>query len=224
MDEQTEAEKQTAKWDEWYRLQITQVWEDIQSGTDSFDNNMLALSSGALGVSLAFIKDIVPMGKAVCLTLLMASWIAFAVCIVITIVSFQVSIAALKEHRGFLNKVFASRTHEVFNHKTFLRKVLTGCTYAAGFFFIAGLSCTMVFVIKNVENVNMTHDTEPIKQAVVAGDVDSLNKGRQPMEMLPIPVPPTRVTTTSPPVQTVTQPTRGETAPAVPCQSTATKE
>lgn len=104
--------KDTAKeeWDRWHRTQAEQVKSDIDSSTDSFDKSMLTLSSGALGVSLAFIKDIVPLGQAAWIFLLLASWIAFALCIVTTVVSFQFSIAALKKQRDFLDDL----VHEKF--------------------------------------------------------------------------------------------------------------
>jgi hypothetical protein len=41
-----------------------QAWADQQASSDSFDNNLLAFSSGALGLSVAFVKDIVPLETA----------------------------------------------------------------------------------------------------------------------------------------------------------------
>jgi hypothetical protein len=41
------------------------VWDDTKSGTENFDKYMLTFSSGALGLSLGFIKDVVPIGKAI---------------------------------------------------------------------------------------------------------------------------------------------------------------
>jgi hypothetical protein len=43
--------------------------QNIRDSTSDFDKNLLALSSGALGISLAFIKDIVPLEQAMWLTL-----------------------------------------------------------------------------------------------------------------------------------------------------------
>jgi hypothetical protein len=58
MTEQTRAEKLH---DEYRK----KVWDDIKSGTENFDKYMLTFSSGALGLSLAFIKDVVPIGRAI---------------------------------------------------------------------------------------------------------------------------------------------------------------
>ena len=35
------------------------IWEDTKSGTENFDKYMLTFSSGALALSLGFIKDVV---------------------------------------------------------------------------------------------------------------------------------------------------------------------
>src|SRR5579885_1478933 len=49
--------------------------DDEKSGTESFDKNLLTFSSGALGLSLAFIKDIVPLSMAHWIACLFVSWI-----------------------------------------------------------------------------------------------------------------------------------------------------
>jgi hypothetical protein len=51
--------------EELYDQHRDKVWDDIKSGTESFDKNMLTFSSGALALSLAFIKDVVPLSKAI---------------------------------------------------------------------------------------------------------------------------------------------------------------
>src|SRR5271154_407065 len=73
------------------------VWEDTKSGTENFDKYMLTFSSGALALSLGFIKDIVKPEHAVSLGWLLASWVCFLLCISVTLVSFRVSIRALEK-------------------------------------------------------------------------------------------------------------------------------
>jgi hypothetical protein len=74
--------------EELYDEHRNKVWKDIESGTESFDRNLLTFSNGALGLSLAFIKDVVPLGKAVWIAALFTSWFAFALCIAVTMASF----------------------------------------------------------------------------------------------------------------------------------------
>src|SRR5258708_35443126 len=72
-----------------------QTWQDIQSSTDNFDKNLLAVSSAALGFSLAFIKDFAHLPTAAWRPLLYTSWLCFAACILITMFSFRLSVASL---------------------------------------------------------------------------------------------------------------------------------
>jgi uncharacterized membrane protein len=61
------------------------------SNSEKFDNAILTLSTGALAISLAFIKDIVPLEIAQNLWLLKASWWLFGFSIISTLVSFAAS-------------------------------------------------------------------------------------------------------------------------------------
>lgn len=83
-----------------FQSHTKQAWDDIQSTTDSFDRNVLALSSGALALSLGFIKDIVPSGlsHAAWRWSLYGSWFCFGLCILLTMFSFPIGIAAQRIH------------------------------------------------------------------------------------------------------------------------------
>ena len=60
---------------ELYSEHRRQVWQDIQNSTNNFEQHLLAISSAALGVSLVFVKDIVPLKQAVNLKLLYTSYL-----------------------------------------------------------------------------------------------------------------------------------------------------
>lgn len=135
---------------ELYNEHRKQAWNDIQSSTDSFDQALLALSSGALGISLAFIKDIVPLKEAVWLGLLFTSWISFAACILVTVFSFQLSIKAQKEHLEYLPKYYVEGKEEYLTRRSCYSKILTFFTWLAATSFLVGLVCTVVFCINNV--------------------------------------------------------------------------
>jgi hypothetical protein len=136
-----------------YAAHAKQAWEDIQSSTDSFDKNLLTLSSGALGLSLAFIKDIVPFNHAVWPRTLYASWISFALCIVLTVFSFRLSIAAQNKHLEYLAKYYLERQQEYFNKMSVYSRVLSTFTWLASGFFLVGLVCTLLFCLKNVGGI-----------------------------------------------------------------------
>jgi hypothetical protein len=130
-----------------------QAWEDIQSSTDSFDQSVLTMSSGVLGLSLAFVKEIVPLNKAVWLHVLYTSWVSFVLCVAITVISFRVSVAAQNKNLEYLAKYYLERRDEFFNKQSAYSKALTWLTWAAGTLFIVGLASTVVFCIKNVARV-----------------------------------------------------------------------
>jgi heme exporter protein D len=170
----------------------------------SFDKSMLTLSSGALGVSLAFIKDIVPLGTADWICLLKISWGAFALCILTTVVSFQFSIAALKDRRNLLDEMLTTKNRELEHKQTSLwNRAVVVCTDTALVLFLVGLVCTMLFVVKNVSSSRARNsemspaapsvtnvrnfymsDTGEVRKVVVPQD---LTKGRQPAKLVPPP-------------------------------------
>ncbi len=145
MTEPTRAEKLH---DEYRR----KIWEDTKSGTENFDKYMLTFSSGALGLSLAFIKDVVPIGKAVWIPSLISSWVAFVLCILVTLISFRISIRALEKMSPCLDAFYLEGKAEAFNKhlEDFWTKAVDWCAYLAIGFFILGLTFTMLFVGANI--------------------------------------------------------------------------
>lgn len=171
------------------------VQDDIRSGTENFDKNLLALSSGALGVSLAFIKDIVPLGQAHLIPLLVISWITFALCILVTLASFQVSIKALECSLPFAERYYLKNERDALDkHRdTFWCRGVDWCTGTAGVLFIIGLVCTIVFVCVNAGEAK--HMSKDESQKVVTGDLGKaakpghmtpLEEGYKPQQMTPI--------------------------------------
>jgi len=133
-----------------YDAHLKQAWQDIQSSTDDFDKNLLAVSSAALGLSVGFIKDIVHFPTAVWHPVLYVSWVCLAACIVITIFSFRLSVAALKKHLEYLHEYYEKKNDEYLTKKSTAEKVLDWSTWVAAVCFLAGIICTVVFCIRNL--------------------------------------------------------------------------
>ena len=174
---------QAAQADDALRWQLyndhkKQSWEDIQSSTDSYDQSLLTLSSGALGLSIAFIKDILPLHLATWLVLLYISWIAFGLCILTTVISFQVAIVAQREHLGYCWNFYVGRDDSYQNMRGPYSKWLTRCTIIAGSLFVLALACTITFAIANVERYAAMSDDAVIRR---------LQEGRAPMSLTPLP-------------------------------------
>jgi hypothetical protein len=127
-----------------------QATEDIQTSSDDFDKNLLAVSSGALGFSLAFIKDIVHLQSAVWNWSLYASWICFAACIVITVFSFRLSIIANNAHLEYLYRYYICKEDKYLDKRSPAAYLLNVFTWAAAVCFMGGIILTVVFGFKNL--------------------------------------------------------------------------
>jgi hypothetical protein len=65
-----------------------------REGARSFDKTILALASGAFGISLTFIRQIVPNIKSGTIFMLICSWVCFCICLLSTLISFLTSQSA----------------------------------------------------------------------------------------------------------------------------------
>lgn len=127
-----------------------QAWQDRQSSSDAFDKNLLTFSSGALGLSLAFIKDVVPLDNATHLVALYASWICFASCIVVTVASYPMSVAAINKHLIHLEEYYVKGNEKFLNPRNIWSKFVTLCTIIGGLFFLGGVITTVIFIANNI--------------------------------------------------------------------------
>jgi hypothetical protein len=155
-----------------------QAWEDIQSSTDSYDQSLLTLSSGGLGLSIGFIKDIVPLQHATWLILLYVSWVAFGLCILTTVVSFQVAIATQREHLASCWKFYVERDDSFRDRQGTYSKLLKWCTIIAGGLFVLALACTIVFAVENVGRYSRMPDNTESRR---------VREGRAPVSLTPVP-------------------------------------
>ncbi len=160
------------------------VWDDLKSGSENFDKYLLTYSSGALALSLSFIKEVVPLDEAICKSSLIASWIAFLFCILVTLISFRISIRALERMVPHLNKFYLEGDAEAFDKhlEDPWAKAVEWCANLGILFFVLGLIFTMIFVGTNMTGVkHMSH--KDTSQKVVP---ESLNKSIKAVPMTPL--------------------------------------
>jgi cytochrome b subunit of formate dehydrogenase len=116
----------------------------------SLDKGILTLSSGALGLSIAFIDKIAP--HPVCWTkgVLAASWVLFAFAVLSTLFSFLTSQAS---HRRLIEEwdFTWSNQKEPEGHAKDYADVLTRCLNVASvLLFFAGVFALVIFAIGNL--------------------------------------------------------------------------
>jgi hypothetical protein len=132
------------------------VWEDSVSGSENFDKYLITFSTGALALSLSFIKDIVPLKDAIWTPLLIVSWAAFILTILITLISFRISMRALENMSPVLDDFYLNGNVEAFNKhlEDPWTKWVDRCARGGIIFFVLGLVFTMIFVSGNVVRAN----------------------------------------------------------------------
>lgn len=68
-----------------------------QKLSEHFDKTMLAITGGALALSITFIKDIIGQGKMVCGWLLVTSWASLTLCLILILWSFHLGLKAYRK-------------------------------------------------------------------------------------------------------------------------------
>jgi hypothetical protein len=160
------------------------VWEDTKSGSENFDKYLLTFSSGALGLSLSFIKDVVPLKEAIWIPWLIASWVAFLLCILVTLFSFRVSIRALEKMVPHLNEFYLEGKVDAFNKHLEDRwtKAVDWCAYGGIILFVLGLIFTMMFVGANIREAKQMSENDNRPKPI---RVDRMDFGFKPVAMTP---------------------------------------
>jgi hypothetical protein len=135
-----------------------------RSNSESYDKAILTLASGALGLSLSFIKDILPASepaRRVCL--LYVSWILLTAAIITTVASFLLSNEAINQALRQNTEYYLKRNESAFV-RTKLSRAVDASNYASGILFVFGIVLTVIFVSVNFSEVRgmKTSNTELI--------------------------------------------------------------
>lgn len=135
-----------------YLEHARKAWEAIYASSDQFDRSLLTLSSGAVGLSIAFIKILVPLRQAAGLPWLYWSWGSFALCIIVTVASFPISITAQEKHLEYLEGYYIRRVDEYLEKAKKCRwsKAIKFCSYGGGVLFLLGMGSMLWFAVENV--------------------------------------------------------------------------
>lgn len=124
------------------------------SNSEKLDSAILTLSTGVLGLSLAFIKDIVPIKVAVHLWLLKTSWWLFGVSIVVTLCSFVASQLGINTQLRYAKKYYLDNKNRYLRKTNRFGKVTDSLNYSSCAIFIVAIMCTIIFVSLNIGGRN----------------------------------------------------------------------
>lgn len=118
-----------------------------QEQSKNFDKYILTLAAGTFGLSLLFIKQIVPNPQADTLPILFGAWVSFCVSIILTIISFQISIEAHLRQIKILENTFFGINQNLTNTYAIATK---GLNWVSAAFFMVGVILLVIFSVLNL--------------------------------------------------------------------------
>ena len=123
------------------------------SNIENLDKAILSLSSGGLGLSLVFIKNVIELSKANYVWVLHLSWLMFVLAITSTLLSYLFGQRALDRQRELNEKYFLEGDEDAGRQKSFASRVTLFLSYVSVFTYIAAVSGTALFIKLNLENI-----------------------------------------------------------------------
>jgi len=128
-----------------------QLSEIYLSSAENFDKAILTYSVAALGFSLAFLKDFVPIHQAVRPWLLYASWAMFVASMISTMCTFLLSQEAVAKQLRLYEQYYLHRNDAALSQGNWLSEFTGVLNYFSAFAFVGAIVCTTVFVGLNLE-------------------------------------------------------------------------
>ena len=166
------------------------------SNSERYDGAILTLSTGALGLSLAFIKDIAPLPSAHSLNVLIISWWLFGSAIISTLISFLLSQRGISRQLHYAERYYLHREEEYLTKTNCFAKATDVMNHISGFLFVAAVVLTIVFVSANIRgNTSMTNESKtsiaplgakiPDMQPVLSGNLEKRGAPIPNMQSVP---------------------------------------
>jgi hypothetical protein len=121
------------------------------SSSDNFDKSILTYSSAGLAVSLAFLKDFVPISKASWASLLYTSWFLFVLATSLTIVSFLISYRAQELSISDAEEYYLNGKEEYLNKSRWHNSYIGYSNSISGVAFVSALALSSLFVGLNLD-------------------------------------------------------------------------
>lgn len=135
------------------------------SNSENADRAILSVSTAALGFSLAFLKDIVPLSEACFPALPYLSWGLFSLAIIATLVSFFTSQKAIDEQLELAHRYYVERDDSAASIRPKQAKVTDILNKSGAILLAIGLVTTCIFVGINLWKGN----TMSSKKTIIKG-------------------------------------------------------
>lgn len=150
-DEQTQPFVPSPEAVQAYQTFEAELFKREVSNAEAYDKAVLLYSTGALGLSLTFIKDIVPPGQATCLWVLYLSWLSFLAAMVIMLASYLIGQKAIRCQRDLAYEVYCEgKTERAKPEHNPWSKRTDHLNVGSGACFVLGAALMTWFVASNV--------------------------------------------------------------------------
>lgn len=133
-----------------YKLYIEErkiLVESLQKGSQSFDKAILTLASGSFGLTIIFLRDIVPIPYENTKWLLHYSWSLFALTILLILISFLTSQKACLRQIDNAYEVLVNHSTNIKNYWAIITMILN---YTSIVLLIISYICWGLFVFQNL--------------------------------------------------------------------------
>lgn len=182
-----EDEKEEARCLALYDKTRDELLKQQISNSETYDKSLLTLSSAFLGLSLAFVKDIVPRAEVRHLWILFLSWAAFTVVIVGTIWSFIYGQRVIKRLLDGARRYYKEKDQMAFEESRKYSDKLDRVNERSGFVFIVAVLLSVAFVFVNIQpEVSMSKETktqgETLKKSRPVNEFQEVNPTPTPQQ------------------------------------------
>lgn len=171
-----------------------------RANSDKYDSTILAYSTGALGLSITFIKDLVPLATAHALWTIKTSWVLFAASLLLMLASFPIAAISNRQSVDFVHKYLIGEDDDYYNKEGWAAKAIKWMNPLAGLVFFAASAFTIAFVWINVHDKEHTvmsdKNTTPgtstkglVTEALGSASMQRVEKG-MPSSAMPSPAAP----------------------------------
>lgn len=138
--------------DELYARLNATLSERELSNSENYDKSILMYATGALALSLSFIKDIVPLKEAIGTAYLEASWLFWIGAIVSVLTSFVLGQEANELQRKLALRYYYEDDETAYKEENKWIKYVKRANLTSGVLFVLGALATMVFAWSNIEH------------------------------------------------------------------------
>lgn len=153
-----------------YLQHINVLYETEADQARQFDRAVLTLASAALGLSITFLKDIVPHPIPTTIYWLVSAWVLLTASILSTLTSFQLSQSALRRAREIWDSKYEDQENCLDDDSNRLSGWVIGLNWTSLVLFVAGVLIFVAFVSLNIWDEKMV-ENKNIRNNYVEGGV-----------------------------------------------------